>query len=102
MLEFSIAILESTFFVATTCVGISADASNMHLLQLTAATAAGVAAVTGREVVPPSPDQAVVTAHVAATGNQTFRAASGELKFPYLVPAGPYNQVTARVCRGAA
>ena len=63
---------------------------------MTVAAAAAVAAVAGREL-PPSPDQALVTAHVAATGNQTFRPASGELKFPYLVPSGPYNQVTTRI-----
>ena len=40
-----------------------------------------------------SPDQAIVNAHVEASANQTFRDASGDLKFPYLVPSGPYNQV---------
>lgn len=38
-------------------------------------------------------DQALVTAHVAAQANTTFRNASGQLRYPFLVPAGPYNQV---------
>ena len=37
-------------------------------------------------------DTALVRAHVAATANQTFRPASGALPYPYLVPAGPYNE----------
>ena len=44
-----------------------------------------------------SPDQALVTEHVATTGNQTYREAAGELKFPYLVPSGPYDQVLSSV-----
>jgi hypothetical protein len=37
-------------------------------------------------------DTAVVKAHVAATASQTFRPPSGVLPYPYLVPAGPYNE----------
>ena len=40
----------------------------------------------------PSDDRALVRAHVSATASQTFRNASGVLPYPYLVPAGPYNE----------
>jgi hypothetical protein len=40
----------------------------------------------------PNPDVTLVKAHVAANAHLTFRPASGVLKFPYLVPGGPYNQ----------
>ena len=40
----------------------------------------------------PDPDTALVQAHVKASAHQTFREPSGALKFPYLVPAGPYDE----------
>jgi len=40
----------------------------------------------------PDPDTALVQAHVKGSASQTFRAPSGALKFPYLVPAGPYEE----------
>ena len=58
-------------------------------------------------------DAALCRAYVAANANATRRAPSGALRFPYLVPAGPYEQewdwdavflgvATARCCGGAA
>lgn len=38
-------------------------------------------------------DASLVYAYVAESASQTFREASGELPFPYLVPAGPYDEV---------
>ena len=35
----------------------------------------------------------IVWQHVASSANATFRAAKGQLRFPYLVPAGPYDQL---------
>lgn len=40
-----------------------------------------------------NPDTALVQAHVAAHASETFRQPSGYIKFPYLVPAGPYDQL---------
>ena len=40
----------------------------------------------------PADDRALVREHVRATASQTFRNASGFLPYPYLVPAGPYNE----------
>lgn len=40
----------------------------------------------------PNPDTALVQAHVKSAAAQTFRQPSGALKFPYLVPAGPYQE----------
>ena len=40
----------------------------------------------------PTPQQ-LVEAHVRASANLTFREASGFLKFPYLVPGGPYDEL---------
>lgn len=39
-----------------------------------------------------SPDQQLIRQHVASLANSTFRQPSGELKYPYLVPGGPYNE----------
>lgn len=39
------------------------------------------------------PDALLVQHHVAALANATFRQPSGVLKYPYLVPAGPYEQM---------
>ena len=38
-------------------------------------------------------DLALVRAHVAKAANATFREPSGKLRFKYLVPAGPYNEM---------
>jgi alpha,alpha-trehalase len=40
----------------------------------------------------PSADTLLVQTHVRDNANKTFREPSGFLKFPYLVPAGPYNE----------
>jgi len=37
-------------------------------------------------------DVPLVRAHVAQFANATFREPSGVLKYPYLVPGGPYNE----------
>jgi len=42
---------------------------------------------------PPLADEALVRAYVQRHGNQTFRPPSGQLKFPYLVPGGYYQQL---------
>jgi hypothetical protein len=39
-----------------------------------------------------NPDTALVQKHVKASAPQTFREPSGALLYPYLVPAGPYNE----------
>lgn len=38
-------------------------------------------------------DTALVRQHVRVLGHTTWREPSGVLRYPYLVPAGPYNQV---------
>lgn len=38
-------------------------------------------------------DLALVQAYVAAHANDTFRPPNGSLTYPYLVPAGPYDQL---------
>jgi hypothetical protein len=40
----------------------------------------------------PNPDTLLVQAHVKSSAPQTFREPSGALQFPYLVPAGPYEE----------
>ena len=40
-----------------------------------------------------SDDQQLVYKHVRDHANDTFRPAKGVLKYPYLVPAGPYDQL---------
>jgi hypothetical protein len=37
-------------------------------------------------------DNALVRSHVESHANETFRNASGYLKYPYLVPSGPYTE----------
>ena len=37
-------------------------------------------------------DVALVKQHVLLSANSTFRSPFGFLKYPYLVPGGPYNQ----------
>ena len=39
-----------------------------------------------------SNDTTIFRAHVAGHASDTFRNASGNLQYPYLVPGGPYNQ----------
>eukprot|EP00966_Prymnesium_polylepis_P194406 4506938-Prymnesium_polylepis.1 len=39
------------------------------------------------------PDSVLVREHVASLANATFRQPSGILRFPYLVPSGPYDQM---------
>ena len=41
---------------------------------------------------PPTP-QEIVYQHVANNANLTFQPPSGFLKYPYLIPSGPYNQL---------
>ena len=38
-------------------------------------------------------NQVLVQDHVRTHANDTFRGPAGYLPFPYLVPAGPYDQV---------
>jgi hypothetical protein len=58
------------------------------MLLCTALLAVAVAAAAN-----PVADEQLVAAHVAASANATFRRPSGKLRFPYLVPAGPYNEM---------
>lgn len=57
---------------------------------LAAAAAVASAAVASAAA---DPDTDLVRAHVAANANQTFRQPNGYIKFPYLVPGGPYNEM---------
>ena len=58
-----------------------------------AATAAATAASTASAAAaPPPPDAALCRSYVAAHAKDTQKQPAGVLKFPYLVPAGPYEQ----------
>lgn len=39
------------------------------------------------------PDTALVEEHVRLLANATFREPNGTLRYPYLVPAGPYDEM---------
>lgn len=54
---------------------------------------ASVLALSVGVVAQPSNDTALVQEHVANNANATWREPQGYLKYPYLVPAGPYNQL---------
>jgi putative isomerase len=61
------------------------------LLLLRAAVPLALALSSTLAAADPAADQKVVAEHVAASANATFRPPSGVLRYPYLVPAGPYR-----------
>ena len=81
-------VYQTNFTVADTCVSATAAFAQHHgFLAPRCSDAADV-------VTPPAAaPQALVDAHVAKVHAQTFRNASGVLKYKYLVPAGPYAQM---------
>ena len=65
----------------------------MQALQQLAAAVVALAAVAAAAATDPDADSRLVQKHVAANANATFRPPSGSLRYPYLVPAGPYNEM---------
>ena len=60
-----------------------------NLLALVAVAAGSLTAA----LADPASDQTLVQNHVQAEAAKTFRPAKGVLRYPYLVPAGPYEEM---------